>query len=118
MVSSTGSLSGGPDANTERVGRPGERRGSVEETQTTAILDDIVYSDEPEEVEILQVLPATGWAAEFEDGRREPLAVWVVEDSGEMYGVVVEDDAGRIDLSNNAGEQPGFRRYVNNDKED
>jgi hypothetical protein len=64
------------------------------------------------------VLPATGWAAEFEDGRCEPLAVWVVEDSGEMYGVVVEDDAGRIDLSNNAGEQPGFRRYVNNDKED
>ena len=41
MVNTTGSLSGGPDANTERVGRPGERRGSVEETQTTAILDDI-----------------------------------------------------------------------------
>ena len=71
------------------------------------------YVDEPEEPEILSVLPATGWSA-LVGGVTVPLVVWVAEDTGRLYGVVPGED-GRIDLVEGDVEQrDGFTGYVNN----
>ena len=96
------------DGPVERIAHPDSAQRHI---NTSAVVEeDLVYEDA--EPEIDQVVPATGWAAEFDNGDLVPLVVWVCEDSGEMYGVVVEDGVGRVDLSNNVAEQEGFRRYV------
>ena len=75
--------------------------------------ENMQYLDE--EPEIIAVLPATGWVAVLGE-TVVPLAAWVAEDSGRMYGVSLGDD-GRIDLVEGDAEKlAGFVRYeqVNN----
>jgi hypothetical protein len=119
MVNTTGSLSGAPDANVGRVGRPGERRGGPE-TNTSAILDEMQYTDEEADaIEVVGTLAADGWHAALEDRRGSlravPLVCWsVVEVGGEaglLYGIA--PDANLVDLAQDVGDRDDFRGYIN-----
>ncbi|MBA3290247.1 MAG: hypothetical protein H0U17_01995 [Actinobacteria bacterium] len=69
--------------------------------------EDLTYTDEP--AEVVHVLSAVGYAAVFEDGHREDLVFWVVDDEGEVCGVTLNDE-GRADLASVEGRE-GFVRY-------
>jgi hypothetical protein len=72
------------------------------------------YVDEP--AEVAHVLSAMGYAATFEDGHREDLVFWVVDDEGAVFGATLNDE-GRADLAS-AEDRKGFVRYEKiNDKE-
>ena len=54
-----------------------------------------------------------------QDGHREPLAFWVVEDTAKVYGVAIDGD-GKIDLTRSMEDLDGFEGYVqesNNNEE-
>ncbi len=96
------------------IPRPEERAGHT--LNTSRILEeDLRYEDE--EPEILAVLPGAGWCAVIGEGA-VPLVVFVALDSGKMHGVVVGAEDGRIDLTNNVEDHPGFTGYeqANNER--
>lgn len=102
------------------IPRPGEGVGHIVNT-SRVVEEDMVYEDEGPE--IISVLPGQGWHATIkdEDGLRTiPLACFVAEDTGRMYGASVGED-GRIDLvEGDVEKRPGFAGYGqanNNDKE-
>ena len=69
-----------------------------------------------EEAEIVHVLSAMGYAATFEDGRREDLVFWVVDDEGAVFGATLNAE-GRADLAS-VEDRPGFVGYEKiNDEE-
>jgi hypothetical protein len=75
-----------------------------------AVEENLHYIDE--EPEILSVLSAPGWYAVLE-GESVPLACWVAEDGGRLYGVCVR--GGRIDLvEGDVEKNSDFQGYVNN----
>ncbi len=69
--------------------------------------EDLTYTDEP--AEVVHVLSGVGYAAVFEDGHREDLVFWVVDDEGEVFGTTLSDE-GRAGLASVEGRE-GFVRY-------
>jgi hypothetical protein len=69
--------------------------------------EDLTYTDEP--AEIAHVLSGAGYVAVFEDGHREDLVFWVVDDEGEVFGATLSDE-GRVDLAR-VEDRAGFVRY-------
>jgi hypothetical protein len=80
---------------------------------SAAVEENLTYTDEP--AEVVHVLSAVGYAATFEDGHREDLVFWVVDDEGEVFGVTLNDE-GLADLAR-VEDRPGFARYERTDKE-
>ena len=65
------------------------------------------YVDEP--AEVAHVLSGAGYAATFEDGHREDLVFWVVDDEGAVFGATLSDE-GRAGLAS-VEDRAGFVMY-------
>ena len=120
MVNTTKSVHGEPRGTREEVTPNASPAHTI---NTSAVVEEnLEYIDEPEEPEILAVLPGGDYHAvlEQEDVQRTvPLVAWVAEDSGRMYGVALGED-GRVELLEGDVEKlDGFVRYekTNNEKE-
>jgi hypothetical protein len=82
---------------------------------TSCIVEEnLTYVDEP--AEIVHVLSGAGYAATFEDGHREGLVFWVVDDEGAVFGATLSAK-GRANLAS-VEDRAGFVKYEKiNDKE-
>jgi hypothetical protein len=76
---------------------------------TTEIFDSMEYTDEGPDV--VAVLPADRYAAEFEDGSLQPLLFWVVQEDGATYGVAFPSGDAEIDASESVSDVEGFVGY-------
>jgi hypothetical protein len=91
------------------VGDVPDRHHSHTLNTSRVLEEDLQYVDE--EPEIAHVLPATGWAAAFEDGHREALVLWSVLDTGAVFGVAPGED-GTINASESIEAREGFSGYL------
>jgi hypothetical protein len=82
-------------------------RGEHVVNTSRIVEEDLVYTDE--EPEIISVVPATGWHAVL-GAELVPLVAFVGMDSGQMYGVVVDED-GLIDLTRSVEDRESFAGY-------
>jgi hypothetical protein len=62
-----------------------------------------------DENEVIHVVAATGWVAQFEDGSERPLVCWAVLEDDTAHCVIVSH--GEIDVSESVADEDGFVGY-------
>ena len=79
---------------------------------TSVVEENLVNEDETPEP--LFTVPGDGWAARIA-GKTVPVVMFIVQDDGETYGVGVDEETGRIDITKNLKDREGFETYVKED---